>query len=352
MTTMYASDIRHLGLSPVINVVVCTYNRADLLASALQTLCEQTLDSSEYEVIVVDNNSTDNTRAVAEEFCRRYPNVRYCFEPQQGLSHARNRGWRVARGEYVAYLDDDCQAPEQWLAVAKEIIEQISPGVFGGPYYAFYNAPKPRWWKDSYRSREHAEKARALTPDEDLSGGNIFFRRTLLETLDGFNVQFGMSGQKIAFGEETVFLRRIHATMPDQLVYYDPRLYVHHLVHAKTMTMWWRVRERFARGRYSYRLFHGDNPLAVGRRRLLREAVGTLRALAMDLVHGALRRNRTRYPYVQNYLYEHAFRHFKKLGMLYEQWRIVGNQLNTTFPEFLHWPGSQHPRPGNHLREE
>ncbi|MGD8380729.1 MAG: glycosyltransferase, partial [Syntrophobacterales bacterium] len=93
-----------------ISVIVCTYNRAELLGGTLRTLCHQTLDTSEYEVIVVDNNSTDNTREVVDEFCRRSSNVRYCFEPQQGLSHARNQGLQEAKGKYVAYIDDDARA--------------------------------------------------------------------------------------------------------------------------------------------------------------------------------------------------------------------------------------------------
>ena len=104
------------------SVVICTYNRASLLPTALQTVCEQALDCTEYEVLVVDNNSTDETRFVTESFMQRYSNVRYCFEPQQGLSYARNRGWREARGKYVAYTDDECKVPPQWLTVAKEVI--------------------------------------------------------------------------------------------------------------------------------------------------------------------------------------------------------------------------------------
>lgn len=105
-----------------ISVVVCTFNRADILPLALQSLCEQTPHHDQTEIIVVDNNSPDNTRQVVDEFIEKYPNIRYCFEPIQGLSHARNRGWREARGEYVGYLDDDAKAPPEWLhsAIAQE----------------------------------------------------------------------------------------------------------------------------------------------------------------------------------------------------------------------------------------
>ena len=306
----------------MISIVICTYNRAHLLAGALQSVCEQPLDSSEYELIVVDNNSTDNTRAVTESFAQRYPNLRYCFEPQQGLSHARNRGFWCAQGEYVGYLDDDAKASAAWLAVAQEIITRLAPGVFGGPYYAFYNSPQPRWWKDSYRSREHAEKARPLTGYyEDLSGNNIFFRRTLLEKMGGFDPQFGMSGDKIATCEETEFLLRIRETMPNELIYYDPRLTITHLVHAKKMTFKWLIRHRFADGRSHGRMYHASKPLS--KRKLLRQSTRLLLSLVKHLVRSVWGREQTQYPYVQNYWFEQALPRVEKLGSLYEQWQMV-----------------------------
>ena len=70
-------------MSVPISVIVCTYNRANLLINVLQSLCEQSIETLDYEVVVVDNNSSDNTREVVDEFCRRFSHVRYCFEPKQ-----------------------------------------------------------------------------------------------------------------------------------------------------------------------------------------------------------------------------------------------------------------------------
>ena len=306
---------------PRISVVVCTYNRADLLAGVLQTLCEQTIDGSEYEIIVVDNNSSDDTRFVVEEFCRRYRNIRYCFEPNQGLSHARNRGWREAHGEYVAYIDDDCKAPEEWLMVAREVIDQVSPGVFGGPYYPFYAIPKARWFKDSYGSHEEGNEARVLGQNRYLSGGNIFFRRTLLESLGGFDPRFGMSGQKIAHGEETALQRLVRTVMPDQPIYYDPRLYVYHLVPARKMSIGYIVRRCFASGRDAWWVFRvGTTPREREGHLLGQIALVFLKSslalllIVLDFSFGMFFRDRSRYPYLQNYLYEHTFRYVGRLG--------------------------------------
>lgn len=306
-----------------ISVIVCTYNRVELLEGALQSLCEQTLKPSEYEVIVVDNNSNDGTAPVVADFCRRYGNLHYCFERQQGLSHARNRGWREARGKYVAYIDDDCRAPADWLAVAREVIGQLSPAVLGGPYFPFYVTPRPAWFKDGYGSSYKGEEAKPLAQNEYLSGGNVFFRRSLLEGLDGFDACFGMCGDSLGYGEETVMQRRIRASRPDELIYYDPKLYVYHLVSPEKMSLRWVARRRFVDGRYSYLVFLRDTTERASQARLLRHIVRTVCGFACDVVVGGLMRDRTRYPYLQNYLYEHAFSRLGQLGQLYERFRHV-----------------------------
>ena len=312
---------RESSFSPLISVVVCTYNRAKLLAGVLKTLCEQGLGASDYEVIVVDNNSNDDTPMTVERFCSQYANIQYYFEPHQGLSQARNLGWQEANGEYVAYIDDDCLASRRWLEVAKDIITARTPLAFGGPYFAYSNSPKPRWFKDSYGSHVQGTTARWLSENEYLDGGNFFVRRELLESLGGFDINFGMSGGRIGYGEETALLRKIRTTRQGELIYYDPRLYVHHLVAARKMNLRWIMRQRFITGRDCHRVFEGDECRAVGRSGLVKRLSMILVSLTIDLMRGVLKRDRDQYPYIQNYLYEHSFIYVLKLGMLYEQYR-------------------------------
>ncbi len=177
----------------LISVVVCTYNRCDLLEQVMKTLVIQTLSRDQFEIIVVDNNSKDGTSKVTDLFIVNNPetNIRYALETKQGLSHARNRGWKEAKGEYVSYIDDDCKAPGQWLEVAKQIIDQHFPTIFGGPYYAFYSSPKPNWFKDSYGSHTLGDQAHPMGLDEFVSGGNIFFQKSLLQKIGGFDPNLG-----------------------------------------------------------------------------------------------------------------------------------------------------------------
>ena len=305
-----------------ISVVICTQDRASLLADVMQTLCEQTLSTACYEIIVVDNDSKDHTRLIAEKYCRQYSNVRYCLESQRGLSHARNRGWLEAKGRYVAYIDDDCRVPTQWLNVAHDIIHQIGPAAFGGPYYPFYNSPKPYWWEDRYGSFEQSQESRLLRPREYLRGGNIFFRRSVLEDMSGFETSLGMSGEKLGYGEETALQRAIRATMPDELIYYDTKLYVDHLVRPEKMTLRWAVKSWFVNGRSSYQVYRENNPQAAKQSqfKLLIQAVLTIKTFFGDLLVGMLRRDREQYPYMQNYFYDNTTKYIAKLGLIYEEY--------------------------------
>ncbi len=99
-----------------ITVILCTYNRAETLSKALQSVAFSELPKSlEWEVLVVDNNSRDQTHDVVEGFCRQYPGrFRYLFEPQQGKSHALNSGIREARGDVLAFMDDDVTVEPAW----------------------------------------------------------------------------------------------------------------------------------------------------------------------------------------------------------------------------------------------
>jgi glycosyltransferase involved in cell wall biosynthesis len=305
-----------------ISIVICTQNRADLLADLLQTLCEQDLSTACYEIIVVDNDSKDRTRLVAEDYCRKYDYVRYCIELQHGLSYARNRGWLEAKGEYVGYVDDDCKLPAQWLTVAKEIIDQIAPAIFGGPTYPFYNSQKPYWWKDDYGTLEHSQSPRLLNQSEFLIGCNFFVRRSVLKDMCGFDIRLGMYDQKLGYGEESELQRRLRATMTDEIVYYDPKLFVYHLVRPEQMSLRWNLNSRFVGGRYSNYVFNDNNALAVTafKLNLLAQAVQILPRLFLDIIVGLLRRDHERYPYLQNYLYENTFKYVRNFGAIYEKY--------------------------------
>lgn len=304
--------------APLFSVVICTYNRAELLEGALASLAAQELDPRRFEVLVIDNASTDGTRAVAESYSARYPHIRYVHEPRQGASTARNRGYQEAHGRIIAFSDDDNQLPPAWLIVAAEVAERTGAGIFGGPSRARFLQPPPPWFRETYAVFSPDWPAGALGPDQFLAGNNLFMRRDILERLGGFDPQRGPQGDRMAYGEETELLIRARRVLPAELIYYEPRLYVYHLVRPVKTSLRWKARQQFRSGRAGRQIFEP-------RRRLSRPALvgrGLLRigALAAELLYALVLRDRRRYPAVQNYLYERATRHFWALGSLWEAW--------------------------------
>jgi glycosyltransferase involved in cell wall biosynthesis len=130
-----------------ISVILCTYNRCDLLLRALESILAQKIDQVRYEVIVVDNNSTDNTRGVVESFIAKgHTNLRYLFEGKQGLAHARNAGIMVANAPIVALTDDDLCVASDWVAQIKYAFDKHPEVVLvGSRVLPRWNTEPPSW---------------------------------------------------------------------------------------------------------------------------------------------------------------------------------------------------------------
>jgi glycosyltransferase involved in cell wall biosynthesis len=309
----------HVKASVLISVVVCTHNRADLLEKAILSLIAQSLAPDAFEIIVVDNNSSDRTPTVAEKYVRLHTNIRYCRERKQGVSYARNLGWREAQGEYLAYLDDDATAPGQWLEVAAGIIAQRHPHIFGGPFYAMYDKPKPEWFKDEYESHSLGAAARELVDGEFLTGTNLFILRDSCAHVGGFDPQLGMSGEAFGYGEETAFILAARKKIPGIRVYYDPDLKLFHRVAEHKMSLRATAYRRVVDGRYAYRIFGPERKVskALALRSTAKLAYyGTL--FIANCTAGCLGRNRALYPFWENYVYERSFPYLHKLGAAYE----------------------------------
>ena len=309
-------------MSLLISVCIYTFNRADLLVDALESVCNQTLPSELFEVVVVDNRSTDGTREVVRDFEKLQSNLQYFYEECQGISYAKNRGWKEANGEYVGFLDDDGMAPPDWLGIAAGVIRLRSPDLLGGPFYPSYLGQKPVWFKDEYGAFSLGDQAKELiSPDEYLSGGNLFIRRKLLEHMGGFDPGLGMQGKQIGYGEETAFIRRVRRENPRAQIYYEPRLYIYHRVRPEKMRFAWQLHHRFAQGRDGYLTFSDG-----AHRMTLRHMIGILAlpvVIAIEATFGVFFRNRKSYPYAQNYYYERVFQRIATFGKLYERLRCT-----------------------------
>ncbi len=203
----------------LLTVAVCTWNRADLLASTLDSLCAvEELQGADWELVLVDNNSTDSTRQVASHFANRL-SLRYVFEPLQGLSNARNRAVREARGDLIVWTDDDVLVDPGWLRVYAAAAQQYPDAAFfGGPIEPYWLHEPPGWLASNLHVFGTAFALRNLGPrrcpiigpKEVPYGANMAIRRSALPTT-GFDAALGRVGIVLASGEETALLRTLLA---------------------------------------------------------------------------------------------------------------------------------------------
>jgi len=264
--------VKRETVSVTLSVVVCTYNRSGLLMGALTALAEQTFDPGQYEVLVIDNNSTDDTAAVAGQLCARTNNFHYVWEGRQGLSHARNRGLKEAAGRYIAYLDDDAKACADWCERVVDVFENVnpSPAAVGGKILPWYEAIPPSWFCDDFETRTWGEQAEFLAGENGkngFSGSNMAFPRDLLMGMVGFSAEFGMLGNSLRMGEETELFRRVWNKYPH--FWYDPNICVRHYVPEKNMKVSYRMKRRFSNGLAAGRMDPSTGTFQFRARRLL-----------------------------------------------------------------------------------
>jgi glucosyl-dolichyl phosphate glucuronosyltransferase len=265
-----------------LSVIVCTYNRADLLDLSLHSLRGQRLAPQRFEVIVVDNNSTDDTAAVVARHTALAPNIRRVVETRQGLSHARNCGWEQARGQYLVYNDDDAIMPPDYLAQVIDVINRHQPDILGGPVCPFYTSPKPRWWRDEFEFRCYTP-ASGFSATCRVTGVNFIIRRDLLPRLGMFSPELGMVGATLGLGEEAKVLDTYRAITPaqDQKVYYAHECYLYHHVPDWKMRFGYMVRRSYVNGRTKIRLTRTGRAVTLGF--LVRDVAERLYVLARTL---------------------------------------------------------------------
>lgn len=239
-------------MRPELSVVVCTLNRQGLLCECVESLQEQSLSRDLFEVIVVDNGSSDGTHQFLRGLAEQYDFIRVEVEARVGLSYARNKGWQAANGDYVAFIDDDACADGDWCQRILQNFETVHPrpDVLGGQILPRYECLPPKWFIEQFEHRTWGEQARVLAGSEAMvgfSGSNMAFRRTLLVGSGGFSPEFGMVGGAVRLGEETELFYRLRPESPT--LYYDPELKVRHWVPRRNLAVSYRLKRAFQAGR-------------------------------------------------------------------------------------------------------
>jgi len=236
----------------LLSAIVCTLDRSQYLNDCLQALTRQCLETHKFEVIIVDNGSVDDTRAVAEHYCSQQPNFRYVYEDRKGLAVARNAGVAASRAEIVAFTDDDAQPEPSWAERICNRFATLSPevAVLGGEVVPIWEEPRPLWLTDALLRPLSAGLmwgpiARFLRPGEWLVEVNTAYRKMLLTQYGGFPESLGRIGESLLSGEGCINLVLERAGYG---AFYDPEILVGHSIPASRLKRSWFRRRAFWQG--------------------------------------------------------------------------------------------------------
>ncbi len=201
-----------------ISVILCTYNRAESLGKTLESFTSmRIMEGIEWELIIVDNNSSDHTREICRRFEKDLP-IRYVLEPKQGKSYALNHGIQVALGDLIAFTDDDVNVDSYWLNALWEGAEQHpQASFFGGPVSPQWETPPPAWIIENstgsfagiWMYYEKKSDCKFLQDSEFPVGANMMFRRDVFEKGYRFSVDIGPSGNESTRQEDTLLIKEV-----------------------------------------------------------------------------------------------------------------------------------------------
>jgi glucosyl-dolichyl phosphate glucuronosyltransferase len=275
------------------SVIIPTRNRALLLKDALESILKQTLSLDDFEILIVDNGSTDQTSKVAREFNAKFGKIRYFFATEPGLHVGRHIGAQEAKGEILAYVDDDIIAASGWVKAIKDAFNDPKIALVGGKILPKWEGEVPDWinlftseteygWTIGYLSLLDFGDVRNEIPAYYVYGCNFSIRKSVLFECGGFHPD-SMPQELIRYrgdGETALSLAIIKKGYKSV---YEPRACVYHIVPPERLTVDYFCRRAFNQGiSDSYteiRQKHGFNNLLVGNSRQSHYVVKSLKKL-------------------------------------------------------------------------
>lgn len=224
----------------MISIIVCTYNRDKYIHQCLSNLANSTTSYS-WEIILVNNNSTDNTHTECERFAKENPNVNfhYFIETTAGLSYARNRGMREAHGDWFVFLDDDSMVGCDYVEQLGQLLDRFpDAGAFGGAIIPFFEDKTPKWlskWSMGFVSAiDMGDAVVEFANGKYPIGANMGISRDVINKIGDFNTSLGRTKDLLLGGEEKDIFARIKDTKYP--IYYFPNIAVRHCIPPRRTT--------------------------------------------------------------------------------------------------------------------
>lgn len=258
----------------MLTAIICTYNRAKYIGNLLESIAANDLSKSEYEILLVDNNCTDNTREICEAFASAHKDVnfRYVVEPEQGLSAARNKGIKEAKGDIIVYIDDDALIDPPYLRTYAEwFASHPETMACGGPIEPLYETAEPSWMTPYTKAlltawMNYGDKVREYPKGRYPGGGNAAYRKEVFEKVGLFNTSLGRRGSNLMGSEEKDIFDKMYAL--GMQVLYLPTPILHHIIpqtklepdYFNRLTLQMGISERqrtmaISKGKYLKRIF-------------------------------------------------------------------------------------------------
>ncbi len=242
----------------IISVIIPTRNRAALLDKALQSILDQTCEPDCFEVIVIDNGSTDNTKQIAEKYAAKIKNFNYQYNSQPGLHVGRHTGLEAAKGSILVYADDDIRAMPTWLDGITESFSDANVALVGGNNYPDYESNPPQWvealwtktpWGKANSHFSILDFGNNITEISPLYvwGCNFSIRKSVLLEFGGFHPD-GMPEELLRFrGDgETAVSQAILAN--GYRTIFNPHASIYHFVPQSRMTFEYLFKRSYAQG--------------------------------------------------------------------------------------------------------
>lgn len=225
-----------------LSLIVATYNRSASLIRALESVAQQNAPASEWECVVINNNSTDDTQERFAEFVAAHPdlNIRMVTELRQGLSFARNRGIRESEAEYIAIIDDDERISPDFITSYISLFDSTPDAVAaGGSIVAEYPSGRPRWMshfteRPIANTMYFGDKVREFPEGRIPGGGNMAMRRSAVRRYGVFDTSLGYVGESLVGGEECDLFERLR--IAEAKYYYVPTAVMYHIIPPEKLT--------------------------------------------------------------------------------------------------------------------
>jgi glycosyltransferase involved in cell wall biosynthesis len=236
-------------------VALCTHNHKERLLRTLRGLVQLHRPASRWELVIVDNASTDGTSDLlaANDWRTSDMTVKVVREQKLGLSNARNRAIQEATGEYIVFIDDDETPDPHWLSAYERAILTERPDAMGGRIeVAFVDGERPSWLQDELLGflgkLDHGGIARAITdPRTPIFGGNFAFRRETFARIGLFDAALGRKGVANVGGEDVEMYRRMIDMGCN--VWWVPDAIIHHRIQADKLERRYFLDLHFRQGR-------------------------------------------------------------------------------------------------------